>query len=159
MAIQVVFGIAPWNAPINLSYRAIAIPLICGNTVLLKASEYSPASQRIAVDVLLEAGLPPQAIAFLTFSRKAAPELTKHIIERTEVARVNFTGSDTVGRLVAAECGRNLKQCILELGGKAPYIVSKHAADNLEAAAWGCVFSALMHSGQVSSAHLWAGVL
>lgn len=148
---------APWNSPPNLALRGIAIPLICGNTVILKASEYSPASQRLIVDLLLEAGLPKEAIAFLTFSRKDAPELAKHIIGRREVARVTFTGSDVVGRIIASECGRNLKQCVLELGGKAPYIISKQAEDNLEAAAWGCVFSAMMHSGQVSF-HLEAGV-
>lgn len=132
-AAGVVFGIAPWNAPISelprrcrsawsphgtpltifcpdLSLRAIAIPLVCGNTVILKASEYSPASQRIVVDVLLEAGLPKQALAFLTFSRDAAPALTAQIIARKEVRRVNFTGSDVVGKIIAAECGRNLKQ-------------------------------------------------
>ncbi|KAL7004926.1 hypothetical protein EMMF5_005539 [Cystobasidiomycetes sp. EMM_F5] len=148
-AAGVVFSMAPWNSPPNLALRGIAIPLICGNTVILKASEYSPASQRLIVDLLLEAGLPKEAIAFLTFSRKDAPELAKHIIGRREVARVTFTGSDVVGRIIASECGRNLKQCVLELGGKAPYIISKQAEDNLEAAAWGCVFSAMMHSGQI----------
>lgn len=143
------FGIAPWNAPINLSIRAIAIPLICGNTVLLKASEYSPACQRIVVDLLLEAGLPPRALAFVTMSREDAPLLTSHVIARREVRRINFTGSDVVGKLIAAECGRHLKQCIFELGGKAPVIVSQHAKDNLESAAWGVVFGSLVHSGQV----------
>ena len=45
---------APWNAPIVVAFRAIAIPLICGNTVVLKSSEYSPASQEIVVEILHE---------------------------------------------------------------------------------------------------------
>lgn len=148
-AAGVVFAIAPWNAPVNLSVRAIAMPLISGNTVLLKASEYSPASQRIVVDLLLEAGLPSRALSFVTMSRDDAPHLTAHVIARREVRRVNFTGSDVVGKLIASECGKHLKQCILELGGKAPVIVSEHARDNLESAAWGVVFGSLVHSGQV----------
>lgn len=126
------------------------MPLVSGNTVLLKASEYSPASQRIVVDLLLEAGLPPRALCFVTMSREVAPQFTSHVIARREVRRVNFTGSDVVGKIIASECGKHLKQCILELGGKAPVIVSQHAKDNLESAAWGVVFGALVHSGQVS---------
>lgn len=149
-AAGVVFGIAPWNAPVNLAIRAIAMPLIGGNTVILKASEYSPVCQRLVVDLLLEAGLPKDAIAFLMFTRDKAPALTNRIIARKEVARINFTGSEVVGRLIAAECGRHLKQCVMELGGKAPVIISNNAKDNLEAAAWGVVFGALMNTGQVS---------
>lgn len=47
-------AIAPWNAPISLSFRAIAIPLICGNTVVLKSSEYSPRAQEIVVEIMHE---------------------------------------------------------------------------------------------------------
>ena len=47
-------AIAPWNAPATLSFRAICIPLICGNTVVLKSSEYSPISQEIVVEVMHE---------------------------------------------------------------------------------------------------------
>lgn len=47
-------AIAPWNAPATLSFRAICIPLICGNTVVLKSSEYSPISQEIVVEIMHE---------------------------------------------------------------------------------------------------------
>lgn len=148
-AAGVVLGIAPWNAPVQLAIRAIGYALMAGNTVILKASEYSPASQRIVMDLMLEAGLPPNAMAFLIFGRKTAAELTTRLIARKEIRRVNFTGSDVVGKLIAAQCGQHLKQCIVELGGKAPVIVSKHAADNLQSAASGVVYGALVHSGQV----------
>lgn len=46
------FGIAPWNAPIGLTIRAVAVPLICGNTVVLKCSEMTPRSQGIVVEIL-----------------------------------------------------------------------------------------------------------
>lgn len=125
------------------------MPLISGNTVLLKASEYSPASQRIVVDLLLETGLPPRALSSVTMSCKDAPKLSAHVFARKEVRRVNFTGSAIVGKIIASECGKHFKQSILELGGKAPVIVSKQAKDNLEGAAWGVVFGSLVHSGQV----------
>ncbi|CAD6579679.1 MAG: hypothetical protein CYPHOPRED_000982 [Cyphobasidiales sp. Tagirdzhanova-0007] len=148
-AAGVVLGIAPWNAPVQLAIRAVGYALIAGNTVLVKASEYSPASQRIVMDLMLEAGLPPKAMSFLVFSRKSAADLTSRIIARDEVRRVSFTGSHVVGRIIAGQCGQHSKQCILELGGKAPVIVSKHALENLESAAWGVVYGALIHSGQV----------
>ena len=50
----VVAAIAPWNAPLNLTCRAVGIPLICGNTVVLKGSEYSPRSQALIVELLHE---------------------------------------------------------------------------------------------------------
>lgn len=148
-AAGVVFGIAPWNAPIPLSIRAIVFALVAGNTVILKASELSSATQRIVMDLMLEAGLPPRAMAFLIFSRTTAPELTSRIIARREIRRVSFTGSDVVGKSIASQCGQNLKPCILELGGKAPVIVTENAKDNLHSAAWGIVFGSLVHSGQV----------
>lgn len=105
------------SAPINLSLRAIAIPLICGNTVVLKASENSPASQRIVVDLLLEAGLPESVLHFITFGREHAGDITSKIIAHPAVRRINFTGSDIVGRKIATEAAKHLKQCIFELGG------------------------------------------
>lgn len=101
------------------------------------------------MDLMLEAGLPPLAMSFLLFSRQTAPDLTSQIIARKEVRRVSFTGSDIVGRNIAAQCGQHLKPCILELGGKAPVIVSQHAKDNLDSAVKGIIYGALIHSGQV----------
>jgi acyl-CoA reductase-like NAD-dependent aldehyde dehydrogenase len=103
--------------------RAIAIPLFAGNTVILKGSEYTPASQRILIDIFLLAGLPPTALQFLLFTRETAGELTERLIVHKAVKRVTFTGSDKVGRIVGGICGREIKQCVLELGGKAPAVV------------------------------------
>src|SRR5579871_1790400 len=62
----VVLGIAPWNAPVILGVRAIATPLACGNTVILKASEICPATHSLIVEVLEEAGLPPGTANLIT---------------------------------------------------------------------------------------------
>jgi len=111
--VGVVFAISPWNAPITLTLRAIATPLICGNTVVLKASEYSPLTQRTVVEALLEVGFPKGVVNFLMFSTQDAPARTEEIIAMRPVRRINFTGSDRVGRLIAQTCGKHLKQVIL----------------------------------------------
>jgi benzaldehyde dehydrogenase (NAD) len=113
--VGVVFAIAPWNAPVTLSLRAIATPLICGNTVILKASEYSPLSQRIVVEAFMEVGIPKGVLNFLMFSTQDAPARTEEIIAMREVRRVNFTGSDCVGKKIAETCGRHLKQVCLDI--------------------------------------------
>ena len=62
----VVLGIAPWNAPVILGTRAVAMPLACGNTVVLKASEMCPGTHRLIGQVLVEAGLPKGVINVVT---------------------------------------------------------------------------------------------
>jgi acyl-CoA reductase-like NAD-dependent aldehyde dehydrogenase len=101
----VVLAIARWNAPTTLSLRAIAVPLICGNTVILKASEYSPLTQRTVVEVFIEADIPKGVLNFLVFSTQDAPARTEEIIGMHPVRRINSTGSDRVGRKVAEICG------------------------------------------------------
>ncbi|MBC8838090.1 aldehyde dehydrogenase family protein, partial [Escherichia coli] len=62
----VVLGIAPWNAPVILATRALALPLACGNTVVLKGSELCPVTHGLIVEALQEAGLPPGVVNFVT---------------------------------------------------------------------------------------------
>ncbi|KAK4702673.1 hypothetical protein P7C70_g3549, partial [Phenoliferia sp. Uapishka_3] len=146
-AAGVVLAISPWNSPILLAFRAVAIPLICGNTVVLKTSEYSPACGRIAVDILLQAGLPRKVISYLTFDRDSAPPLTASMIAHPAIKRVNFTGSDFIGRKIAQQCGAELKQCVLELGGSAPTVV--FADSDLRQAAKAIISGGMLHGGQI----------
>jgi acyl-CoA reductase-like NAD-dependent aldehyde dehydrogenase len=140
-------GIAPWNAPVILGVRAIAMPIACGNTAILKASEQCPATHRLIGECLLEAGLPPGVINVVTNAPEDAAEVVEALIAHPKVRRVNFTGSTRVGRIVGELSGRNLKPCLLELGGKAPFLVLEDA--DLDAAVDGAAFSAFMHSGQI----------
>ncbi|KAG6915346.1 hypothetical protein DXG01_012020 [Tephrocybe rancida] len=140
-------SIAPWNAPLILSLRAVAIPLICGNTVVLKSSEYSPRSQAIVFELLHEAGLPPGVLNYISVSRKDAPARTAELIAHPAVRKVTFTGSDRVGRIIAVEAAKHLKPCIFELGGKAPVIVLNDA--DVSAAARAITTGAFTYSGQV----------
>ncbi|KAF9459102.1 aldehyde dehydrogenase [Collybia nuda] len=146
-AMGVILAIAPWNAPFTLSLRAVAVPLICGNTVILKSSEYSPRSQILLVELFREAGIPKGVLSYLSMSKETAPALTAELIAHPSVRKINFTGSDRVGKILAMECAKNLKSCVLELGGKAPMIVLEDA--NIPEAAKAIAFGAMAHSGQI----------
>ncbi len=145
--VGVVVGIAPWNAPVILGVRALALPLACGNTVVLKASEICPATHSLIVDVVREAGVPAGAINIVTNAPRDAPAVVEALIAHPAVRRVNFTGSTRVGRIIAELGARYLKPVLLELGGKAPLIVLDDA--NLEEAAKAANFGAFMNQGQI----------
>jgi len=119
--VGVVLGIAPWNAPIILGVRAIAMPLACGNTVILKASEICPATHRLIGTVLKDAGLGDGVINVITHDPKDAAAVTEALISHPAVRRVNFTGSTRVGKIIAQTAAKYLKHALLELGGKAPW--------------------------------------
>jgi len=146
-AAGVVLGIAPWNAPVILGVRAIALPLACGNTVVLKGSETCPATHGLIIEALQDAGLPRGVVNFVTNAPANAGEIVEAIIAEAAVRRVNFTGSTRVGRIVATQCAKYLKPSVLELGGKAPFLVL-HDAD-IEAAVQGAAFGAFANSGQI----------
>ncbi|KAL1758854.1 Aldehyde/histidinol dehydrogenase, partial [Schizophyllum commune] len=143
----VVFGIAPWNAGPALAFRAISCAILCGNTVVLKASEVTPRTHAVVAELFEEAGLPKGVLNFLSISREASPELVSKIIAHPLVRHVNFTGSDRVGKIIAVEAAKNLKPVVLELGGKAPAVVLDDA--DLESAAKAIIWGSMINSGQV----------
>ena len=145
--VGVVVGIAPWNAPVILSTRAVATPLAFGNTVVLKASELSPRTHAHVASAIADAGVPPGVINFLTNSPADAAGVVEELIAHPLTRRVNFTGSTRVGRIIAEIAGRHLKRVLLELGGKAPLLVLADA--NLERAAAATSFGAFFHQGQI----------
>ncbi len=145
--VGVVVGMAPWNAPVILSTRAVATPLAYGNAVVLKASEQCPRTHAAVVRAIADAGVPDGAINLLIHAPQDAPEVVDALIAHPAVRRVNFTGSTRVGRIVAMKCAEHLKRCLLELGGKAPQVVLADA--DLEAAADAASFGAFMNSGQI----------
>ena len=143
----VVLGMAPWNAPVILATRALAMPLACGNTVVLKASENCPATHELLVKTLNEAGLGEGVVNLVTHSAEDAPEVVSALIAHPAVKRVNFTGSTHVGKIVARQCAEYLKPVVLELGGKAPVIVCEDA--DLDEAANAIAFGAFFNQGQI----------
>lgn len=143
----VVLGIAPWNAPVILGVRAIATPLACGNTVVLKGSELCPATHGLIIEALQDAGLPAGVVNFVTNAPADAGAVVEAMVAHPALRRVNFTGSTHVGRLIAQTCAKYLKPAVLELGGKAPFVVLDDA--DLDAAVAAATFGAFANSGQI----------
>ncbi|MCL6732173.1 aldehyde dehydrogenase [Streptomyces neyagawaensis] len=143
----VVIGVAPWNAPLILGVRAIAMPLIYGNTVVLKASEQTPLTQAAIVRILHDAGAPDGVVNLVSNDPADAPEIVEALIAHPASTRVNFTGSTKVGRVIGELGGRHLTRVVLELGGKAPLLVLDDA--DLEAAAAAAGFGAFMNQGEI----------
>jgi len=146
-AAGVVLGIAPWNAPIILGVRAIALPLACGNTVVLKASEQCPQTHALIVDAFVEAGFGDGVVNLISNAPEDANDVVGALIDHPAVRRINFTGSTRVGRIVAKRAAENLKPVLLELGGKAPLIVLEDA--DLDEAVKAAAFGAFMNQGQI----------
>jgi acyl-CoA reductase-like NAD-dependent aldehyde dehydrogenase len=146
-AAGVVLGIAPWNAPVILGVRAIAAPLACGNTVILKASELCPATHRLIGTALRDAGFPDGVVNVVSNAPDDAGKVVEALISHPGVRRVSFTGSTRVGRLVAETAARYIKPILLELGGKAPLVVLDDA--DLDAAVAAAAFGAFVNQGQV----------
>lgn len=143
----VVLSIAPWNAPVILGVRSLATPLACGNTVVMKTSEICPRTHRLIVDALHEAGLPEGVLNAVSNAPEDAGEIVEALIAHPAVRRVNFTGSTRVGRIIAETAGRHLKPVLLELGGKAPFVVLDDA--DIEQAVAAAAFGAYMNQGQI----------
>ncbi|WP_051768260.1 aldehyde dehydrogenase [Sphingobium sp. DC-2] len=143
----VVLSMAPWNAPIILATRAIAVPLACGNTVVLKASEQCPRTHGLIIEAFVEAGLGGGIVNLVTNAPQDAGEIVGAMIDHPAVRRVNFTGSTAVGKIIARRCAENLKPVLLELGGKAPMIVLDDA--DLDEAVKAAAFGAFMNQGQI----------
>jgi acyl-CoA reductase-like NAD-dependent aldehyde dehydrogenase len=146
-AAGVCLGIAPWNAPVILGTRAVATPIACGNAVVLKASENCPGTHRLIGQCLLEAGIPNGVINVLTNDPRDAAAVVEALIADRRVRRVNFTGSTAVGRRIGELCGKHLKPALLELGGKAPFIVLDDA--DIEAAVNAAAFGAFLNQGEI----------
>ena len=143
----VVLGIAPWNAPVILGVRAVAVPLACGNTVVLKGSENCPRTHQLIVQAFVDAGFPPGVVNYITNAPADAGTVVEAMVAHRAVRRVNFTGSTRVGKLIALTCAKYLKPVVLELGGKAPLLVLDDA--DLDDAVNATAFGAFANSGQI----------
>jgi acyl-CoA reductase-like NAD-dependent aldehyde dehydrogenase len=143
----VCLAIAPWNAPIILGVRSIAMALACGNTVIFKASELCPAAHRAIADVLVEAGFPAGVINLISNAPADASAIVEALVAHPVVRRINFTGSTRVGRIIAQTAAKHLKRCLLELGGKAAFIVLDDA--DLDEAVKAAAFGAFFNQGQI----------
>jgi len=141
--IGVVGLITPWNFPIAVPSWKLLPAILCGNTVVFKPAEDTPACAARFVQIFEEAGLPPGVLNLVT---GYGPEAGAPIVEDERVRMLSFTGSSAVGREIAARAGRSLKKVMLEMGGKNPMIVMHDA--NLELALEGALWGAFGTTGQ-----------
>lgn len=145
----VVGAITPWNYPLLMAAWKIAPALAAGNTVVLKPAEQSPMSALRLAELFVEAGGPPGVFNVVNgMGETAGRALALH----GDVAKITFTGSTEVGKLIMQYAGQsNLKRVGLECGGKSPQIVLADVADldRAVAAAYNGVFA---NMGEVCSA-------
>ena len=145
--VGVVLGMAPWNAPVILGTRAVAAALACGNAVVLRSSEACPGTHHLIGQVLNDAGFPPGVVNVISNAVEDAPAVVAALVAHPAIKRVNFTGSTKVGRIIARLAAEHLKPVLLELGGKAPFIVLDDA--DLDQAVDAAAFGAFMNQGQI----------
>jgi len=145
----VVAAITPWNFPMLMAIWKVAPALAAGNTVVLKPAEQAPLSCLRLAELFLEAGGPPGVFNVVN----GPGEVTgKALALHRDVAKIGFTGSTEVGRLMLVYAGQsNLKRVSLECGGKSPQIILADTPD-LEAAARAAVAGIYGNSGQVCTA-------
>ncbi|MGW3995678.1 NAD-dependent succinate-semialdehyde dehydrogenase [Amycolatopsis sp. NPDC004772] len=117
--IGALLGVMPWNFPCYQVARFVAPNLVLGNTILLKHASICPRSAVAIEAVLRDAGVPADAYVNVFASSRQVPWM----LADPRLAGVSLTGSEQAGIAVAAEAGRNLKKCVLELGGSDPLIV------------------------------------
>jgi acyl-CoA reductase-like NAD-dependent aldehyde dehydrogenase len=135
--------IAPWNAPLALASMRVATCISFGNTCVLKPSEYTPLSMLRMVEIFHEAGLPP-GVVNLVNGRGTVTGTA--LVAHPGIDMVGFTGGTHTGRAIMSAAGRELKPCILELGGKSANIISQHA--DLERALDGALLGIYANNGQ-----------
>lgn len=140
-------AIAPWNAPVILGVRSVAVPLVCGNSVVMKGSELSPGVHAEVARAINDAKPGAGVISYLVNSPEDAAEFVGGVIADPRIRHVNFTGSTSVGRAVAVSAARHLKRSVLELGGKAAAIVLADA--DIDLAVDAITFGAFMNTGQI----------
>jgi acyl-CoA reductase-like NAD-dependent aldehyde dehydrogenase len=145
--IGVVAGITPWNfALVGAAGKAVSA-LAAGNAIVIKPSPLASLSALALARVALEAGIPSGLVNVVTDAASAAGEA---LVRHPGVGHVSFTGSDAVGRKVAAAAGAELKTCTMELGGKSPLVVFDDA--DIPAAAKAAFLGIFLNAGEMCTA-------
>ncbi|HEY9803388.1 MAG TPA: aldehyde dehydrogenase family protein [Leptolyngbyaceae cyanobacterium] len=143
MPIGVCALITPWNFPVAIPCWKAMPALVCGNTVILKPAEDTPACATKLIEIFAAAGLPPGVINLV---HGVGEEAGKALVEHPDIDLVSFTGSSETGAYVGATCGRTHKRVCLEMGGKNAQVVMEDA--DLELALDGALWGAFGTTGQ-----------
>src|SRR5271166_3986879 len=145
--------IPPWNFPAAIAAGMTAASLVTGNTVVLKPSEESPLVASKVVEIFYEAGIPKDALNFLTGPGETAGDA---LVKNPKTRYIAFTGSKEVGLLISENAGKKvpgqiwIKRTVLEMGGKDSIIVD--AEGDVDSAVEGVAQAAFGYQGQKCSA-------
>jgi len=135
--------VTPFNFPLAIPTWKMFPALVCGNACVFKPAEDVPHTGHVLVEIMLEAGLPPEVIQLV---HGLGEDVGAAIVSHPNVPVVSFTGSTETGRLVGETCGRMHKRLSLEMGGKNAMIVMDDA--DLELALDGVLWGAFGTTGQ-----------
>lgn len=135
--------ITPFNFPLAIPTWKIFPALLCGNAVIFKPAEDVPHTGHVFVEILLEAGVPPEVVQLV---HGMGEQAGKALVDHPDVPAISFTGSTETGKLVGETCGRMHKRLSLEMGGKNAQIVLDDA--DLDLALDGVLWGAFGTTGQ-----------
>jgi acyl-CoA reductase-like NAD-dependent aldehyde dehydrogenase len=135
--------ITPFNFPLAIPTWKMFPALACGNAVIFKPAEDVPHTAHLLVEILVEAGLPPEALQLV---HGQGSVVGRAIVEHPDVTVISFTGSTGTGALIGATCGKLHKRLSLEMGGKNAMIVMDDA--DLDLALDGVLWGAFGTTGQ-----------
>ena len=135
--------ITPWNFPLVIATWKLAPALACGNTIVVKPASFTPLSILALAEILIEAGLPSEAISVLPGPGSAVGNA---LVTDPRVSKVGFTGSTEVGSKIMALAATNITRVSLELGGKSANVVFADA--DMEQAVERSVWAVFGNTGQ-----------
>ena len=138
----VIGAIAPWNFPLVMASLKLCAALACGNTVVIKMAEQTPATVTMLAEILLEVGIPKGVVNVVHGDGTTG----QHIVHHPKVKKVAFTGSSAVGKILGEQTGRMTKPALLEMGGKSANIIFADA--DIDLAVNGILQSSLGNNGQ-----------
>jgi acyl-CoA reductase-like NAD-dependent aldehyde dehydrogenase len=144
--VGVVAIITAGNFPVAVPSWYVIPALVCGNTVVWKPAEYTPATAEAFTQLILHGGVPGGTFNMVLAEGPVAFEGLEQALDEALVDKVGFTGSSDVGRRIGELTGRHLQSACLELGGKNPLVVMPDA--DLDLAVEGCLFSGFGTAGQ-----------
>ena len=144
--IGVVAVVSPWNFPFSIPFTQVASAVAAGNAAVVKPSELTPHSGAWVEELFRRAGAPPGLVRVVQGDGETTGET---LVGSAGVARVVFTGSGEVGRIVAERAAQRLCPVTLELGGKDPMLVLADA--DLDRAIEGALWGSFSNCGQICS--------
>jgi succinate-semialdehyde dehydrogenase / glutarate-semialdehyde dehydrogenase len=137
-----IFAVMPWNFPLWQVVRMAVPTIMAGNVVVFKHAPNVPGCAKYIEDLFVRAGFPEGVLTTLFVEIDQIPD----IIADPRIVGVTLTGSDRAGRSIAELAGKNLKKCVLELGGSDPFVVA--ASADMDHAVSMAVTARIQNNGQ-----------